>query len=97
MDIKELIDLLDFLKRHIGDEYRATEEDTEPSMQVTVACDDFMDKWVYQTGDNSYTGACYSYPHWAVISLYRDSSSEYYAKDIVNQLEELIPSVCDVI
>jgi hypothetical protein len=78
------------LQREIKDDYRASEYDTEPSMQITVACNDDASKYDGQTGDNSYTGNAYGYPHWAVVSLYRDSDAKELAHDIGDQLADLI-------
>ncbi len=89
-DWGELEDLVKACQGEIGDEYRASEdeEDDQPGMQLTVGWDGKR-SWSYQTGDNSFTGGAYSYPHWAVISVYRDSDAEDLASDIRDQLEEL--------
>jgi hypothetical protein len=79
----EMVELVTALMLQIGDDYRASEEDTEPSMQLTVGADD--ESWSYQTGDNSFTGGAYGYSDWAVVSLYRDSNPVDIAQDIVNQ------------
>ena len=82
-----LAKLLVQLKADIGDEYRAYDEDETPGMLVTVGADD-KGNWAYQTGDNSYTGGAYLYPHWGVIALYRDSNCKDLAKDIQYQISE---------
>lgn len=87
---KDITALLHLLQTEIDDDYRATDEDTEPGMQVTIACNDDMTSFAYQTGDNSYTGSCYFLPHWAVTYLYRNSDCKDLANDIVYQLVELI-------
>lgn len=87
--IKELRALLIDLKSRIQPDYRASEEDTLPSMQVTIGANT-NGEWSYQTGDNSYAGGAYSYPHWAVITLYRRSNSTDLARDIQEQLMELM-------
>jgi hypothetical protein len=68
--VAEVTDLFRALIPDIGDEYRALDYD-EPSMQVTIATTDGS-SWVYQTGDNSYSGACYFHPYWGVAYLTRD-------------------------
>jgi len=89
--LKELTELIKSLKGDIGDEYRAysdcDEEDTTPSMLVTVGADE-EGNWGYQTGDNSYTGGAYSYPHWGVVAIHRRSNSKEVAKDIQSQIAE---------
>lgn len=88
--IKDIRALLIELKSQIGDEYRASDdsEDTLSGMSVTIGWNDKTGDWSYQTGDNSYIGGAYSYPIWAVISLYRKSNSTDLAKDILNQLAD---------
>lgn len=44
--------------------------------------------WSYQTGDNSFTGGAYSYAHWGIGYLTRDTSPADFARDIVMSLEE---------
>lgn len=81
------------VKQDICDEYHAFEDDDYPGIQLTVACGDDGGKngnWSYQTGDNSYTGGAYSYPHWAVVGIYRTSNCKQIADDILNQLSDLI-------
>ena len=86
----ELRGLLMALKRDIRDEYRASDDpdDHLPGMQVTIGWNEDGD-WSWQTGDNSYTGGAYGYPHWAVISLYRRSNCKDLAEDIIDQLKEV--------
>lgn len=86
--IKEVTALLVYLKKQIGDDYRASEdsEDDAPGMLVTIATNDAASEWSYQTGDNSYTGGCYQYPHWELIYLYRDSNCRDLAKSAVSNL-----------
>lgn len=86
--VKELRALLIELKSQIGDDYRADDESESPSMSVTIGWNDKTGNWSYQTGDNSYSGGAYSYPIWAVISLYRKSNSTDLAEDIINQLAD---------
>jgi hypothetical protein len=87
--LTELAELVRIIKRHIGDDYRAFENDDTPGTQLTVACDE-EGNWDYQTGDNSYSGAAYHYPHWAVVGVYQRSNSKEVARDIQNQLAELL-------
>jgi hypothetical protein len=85
--VRQIADTLKALKKEIGDEYRATEEDTVPGMQVTFATTTGVN-WVYQTGDNSYSGPCYSFPFWSVVYLYRRSNCVELAKQVVEEWEE---------
>jgi hypothetical protein len=47
-------------------------------------------EWGWQTGDNSYSGAAYRYPHWAVVYLYAESEPEEVAREIRSQLADLV-------
>jgi hypothetical protein len=93
--IEQIRILLVALKADIADDYRATEDpgDDTPGMCVTVATNDSMTEWTYQTGDNSYTGSCYHYPHWAVIYLDRESNCRELAQAAMEQLREIVASV----
>jgi hypothetical protein len=85
--------LLVGLKGQIGDEYRASEDDTLPGMQVTFGVSVSEDgelSWSYQTGDNSFSGGAYCHSNWAVISLYRKSNSRELAHDAIEQIADLI-------
>lgn len=86
--------LLVALKKEITDDCRATDDsdDNIPGMQVTIATDDNLSQWAYQTGDNSYTGSCYSLRHWAVIYLHRRSNSRELAKEAMEELLEAVHS-----
>jgi hypothetical protein len=84
--------LLKHLILTIEDDFRVEmQDDDTPTMQVTIACNDEFTAWTYQTGDTSYTGSCYCYPHWAIIYLTRDSDVCWESKDIYSQLLELLP------
>jgi len=88
---REIRALLVELKKHIDDEYRASDDpdETIPGMQVTVSTKD-MQSWNYQTGDNSYTGGCYGDRHWSVIYLYRKSNCTELAIAAVYELSESV-------
>lgn len=81
--------LLIELKRDIDDDYRADDDIDIPSMCVTIGADG-RGQWSYQTGDNSYTGSAYHYPHWAVVTLTRRSNCTELAADVLDQLADLV-------
>lgn len=87
---KDIASLLKALKKEIGDEYRAHEESTLPSMQVTVGAEevDGEIRWNYQTGDNSYTGGAYGFQNWGVVDLHRRSNTKELANDIAEEIFE---------
>lgn len=76
------------LQTQIDPEMRASDDpdDNQPGMQVTFACDDELNEWTFQTGDNSFSGPCYHLPNWAVVYLYQDSEATELAKDAIEQL-----------
>ena len=88
----ELTALVACLQKEIGDDYRASEDDETPSMQITIATNDAIDAWTYQTGDNSYTGGCYHFPHWGVGAIYRDSNPADVAKGLIADMLEAMPN-----
>ena len=90
--LNELTKLVKSVKSNIEEDYRAFDDDDAPGIQLTVGYDEETAEWSFQTGDNSYTGSCYFYPRWAVIGVYRDSNCRYLAREIKNQIEELINS-----
>ena len=81
--------LLKELKKDIGDNYRACEDDEIPGMCVTIgftpSTEDKDCSWSCQTGDNSYTGGAYGHAHWAVIYLYRRSKSRELAEQAADE------------
>lgn len=92
----EMVELARKLIPTIANEDRASAEgDDIPGISVTVGAD--VDGWNYQTGDNSFTGGAYRYPHWAVTELYRDSQPEEFATEVISQLEDESREVEDCI
>ena len=88
--IKDIEALVKSLKNDIGDEYRAYEDDTTPSMLVTIGVDPETGDWSYQTGDNSYTGGAYSFQYWGVTGINRRSNSRSVAKELLEQIAEQV-------
>lgn len=83
--IAALASLVRAIKADIADDYRASEEDTVPGICLTIGWN-VTGEWSYQTGDNSFTGGAYGYPHWAVVSVYRTSDSRALSREIRSQL-----------
>jgi hypothetical protein len=86
--IKELAALVRAVKVGIEDEYRAFDGEDIPGTQLTIGWSPEDGDWDFQTGDNSYTGAAYPYPIWAVQGVYRRSNSREVARDLIAELEE---------
>ena len=57
------------------------------AIDLTVACNNDLE-YGYQTGDNSFTGDCYSFPFWAVTTIDGDTDINWTVEDLVEQLEE---------
>ena len=71
--------------------------DETPTLELTVGVSiDNEDgqapsaSWNYQTGDNSFMGGAYRHPHWAVVTLTEQSKPEGVAKEIAEQILELL-------
>ncbi len=47
-------------------------------------------EWGFQTGDNSYSGACYFYRHWAIGYIDDQTIPNDLAIELLDQLEELV-------
>lgn len=86
LKISEIESLLKSLKSSIDNDCRAYEEDTLPSMLVTIGAND-SGNWKFQTGDNSFSGGAYGFPYWGVVALYRRSNCRELARDVINQIE----------
>ena len=64
------------------------EQDEEPSICLTVATDG--NEWSYQTGDNSFMGSAYLFPHWTVEHITTDSEPYETSMGIIRELMELL-------
>ena len=82
---KDIFLLLQDIQKDIDDECRAFEGDESPGIQLTIGWSS-DDDWAFQTGDNSYSGAAYGHPIWAVVGVYRDSNLIDLTEDIVDQI-----------
>lgn len=62
----------------------------EGYIDITVASNgDDPNDWGFQLGDNSFSGQCYFYHHWAIGTIDSDTNVEELATDLLEQLEEL--------
>lgn len=91
MQVHKIAELLKELQTHIADDHRASDDpdDETPATTVTVSTSS-GESWNYQTGDNSFSGACYGDRHWSVQTLTRDSNTDEMAAEIVHELYGLI-------
>ena len=70
-----------------ANDYRE-DQDSLPSIDLTIGFNPDDGSWSYQTGDNSFTGGAYGYPIWAVTAIYRRQDSRAVARDLIDQLDE---------
>ncbi len=87
----ELAALVRDVRSQISPEYRVSDDadDNTPGICLTVGAN-LKGEWSYQTGDNSFTGGAYHFPHWAVVSVYKDSHSYNLADEIREELAEAL-------
>lgn len=86
----DIVEIVKGLKHQIPDESEYDGPDESPTLQVTFATDDSMSMLAHQTGDNSFHGACYGLPHWAVVYLMADDSPAQIAEDVASEWADLI-------
>ena len=87
---QEIVDLVEYVKTTIQpewDEYCGEEEIQYKDLTIGM---NEAGEWSFQTGDNSFTGGAYGYPHWAVVSITEDSDPEEVFQDICDQLADLM-------
>ena len=65
--------------------------DGPDGLDLTVSTNgESRERWGWQTGDNSFTGGAYSYRNWAVVTVYKRSDSTALAREIRDQLADLL-------
>jgi hypothetical protein len=57
------------------------------AIDVTIGWTPY-DGWGYQTGDNSYSGAAYFHPIWAVARIARRDNARAIARDLIDDLKD---------
>jgi hypothetical protein len=62
--------------------------DDSPSIDLTIGWNPVTGRWDYQTGDNTFVGEAYSYPVWAVETVYPDSDPDQIARSLLSQLAD---------
>jgi len=85
-EVLELAVYLESLKSDICDDYIDGDDDL-PGIDITLASE--SRGYALQTGDNSYAGVAYSYRHWGVGRLYRDTDCLELAGDLLGQCRQL--------
>ena len=90
---EQLIELIEHIQHNVLDNNSGIEEDefSRTSLDITIASDGKdPNDWGYQTGDNSYSGACYFYRHWAIGYIDDQTIAEHLAVELLDQLEECV-------
>lgn len=64
-------------------------EDDLPYIELTVGVSDDGRECGWQTGDNSFSGPAYHYPHWALISITEDRTWSDVRDEIKDQIWDL--------
>jgi len=81
-DLSQLIEIhLPYWKKYL--------ENDEHFNALTIGLPDKGDEWGYQTGDNSFTGGAYSFPHWAVTSFNLDTTSAELFADVLYEIGQI--------
>lgn len=85
-----LAELVRAIKKDVGT------YDGEDYLTLTVgASGEGRASWSFQTGDNSFMGGAYLYPHWAVVEVGKRDNANEVAKEILNQLHDAWHSAND--
>lgn len=90
--VNEIASLLRIIKRETHWPELVTTDDIGQRccfLDVTVGADDTL-TWDYQTGDNSFTGGAYVFPHWGTSSLSPRCNCKEVAREIAGQILENI-------
>lgn len=84
-DLWELAkDVQAIAKDYRPDDLRESKDDN-PCITLTIGFD--CESWSYQTGDNSYHGAAYGYPLWAVTYVPRTGALGDCVRDLADQIQ----------
>lgn len=86
--VSALVSLISDLKRDIPADSRATEDDTTPSILLTVGVTDRNGSlsFGWQTGDNSFHGNSYGHQTCSAVSIYPWSNAVQLTEEIVNEV-----------
>lgn len=69
------------------EEIEDSEEEELGTLTVCISTDG--ENWGYQTGDNSFSGGAYLYPHWAVVYFNTSTTPEELLEDLYREIEWL--------
>ena len=91
MTIEEMEEKVEeILELYLPDSYPSQEDlDNPETLQMTFASDD-LETFTFQSGDNSFSGACYGLRHWGVVELAWDSDCKELAIDAVAQIADAV-------
>lgn len=91
-----LIELLKALQPGITNDRACNTEQEDPDyLEITIACNADLKDWCYQTGDNSFSGACYHRRHWGIGTITNDCNLDALANSLINDMLEQLSSSND--
>lgn len=89
-----LVSLIERLKQDIElnpkDFTESEDDDAAPYIKITIACNADLKDWQFQTGDNSYSGACYHRKHWGIIDVFQDSDAALVADYLISDMLDML-------
>jgi len=62
-------------------------------MELTISCSDKGNDWQFQTGDNSFSGGCYSHNNWSVNWVDADTDMLTLHEHVIEELNERLDYV----
>lgn len=83
-----LPDLIELIKQtipEIEDEYKENDDDVA-HIYITIATNEKLSDWAFQTGDNSFSGSCYHYPKWGVGYITIDCNPVKLADELIDDM-----------
>ena len=66
-----------------------SDEDEISCGTLTIGLNDEGDEWSYQTGDNSFTGGAYSFPHWSVVYFTAGTTPGELLADLIRDIHHM--------
>jgi len=88
--VNDIIALIDQIKERSDLFYEDEDGEDGGYIDITIATNGDPNDWGFQLGDNSYSGQCYFYHHWAVGIVSEDTDSNELALSLLDQLQECL-------
>lgn len=65
------------------------DDDENQGGQLTIGLPNDGDQWGFQTGDNSFTGGAYGFPHWAVCWFTHETTPEELYQELLEEINQI--------